>query len=256
MILEGTRKALPGYFRDQTERKDHGWLYQMVRGILLVGGLLGAMRLYRTGWIWKDFFSKITQRLARPGSISRRLLFLLVLLSTSATSIILLVGTPRYFLPWIPLFYFGVAYCVDSLSKTFTLIRYETLLVACACICFCRPNFLVPRPNQEMNALRYVASSAREHPRIAAWWAEPDVVLGLCGKAESVSIWDGILQADIENGRIDILMIDPNFRATQTWAAQRDFFERLERQPESCGFKKLIGYPSGRFDVYYKPKQS
>ena len=249
-------KALPGHYREQSERKARGWLYQTVRGILLTGGLLGALRLYRARWIWNDFFSRVPQRLGKPDSISRKILLLLVLLSASAASIVLLVGTPRYFLPWIPLFYLGVAYCVDSLLNAFRLARFEACLVAGGCCCFCGPNFLVPRPNYELDALRHIAPFVQEHPRIAAWWAEPDVVLGLCGKAEPISIGDGIRPSDLETGRIDILMVDLNFRTTHVWAVQRDFFERFERQPESCGFKKLIGYPSGRFDIYYKPKQS
>ena len=249
-------RSLLGHYREQSEKRVHGWLYWTVRGILLVGGLLGVMRLYQARWIWNDFLSKIPQRLARADSIGRKLLFIFVLLATSSAAIILLIGAPRYFLPWIPLFYLGVAYCADSLLKVFSLSRFETLLVASACICFCRPNFLVPRPNFEMDALRQVAPSVKEHPRVAAWWAEPDVVIGLCGKAEPINVWDGIQRVDIENGRIDILMIDTHLRATHVWNVQRDFFERFERQPEGCGFKKLIGYPSGSFDVYYRPKPS
>lgn len=248
-------RALLGHYREQSEQKGRGWLYHSVRGILLVGGLLGAVRLYRAGWIWNDFFSKIVQRLGKPGAISRKLLLLVVLLSTSAASIVLLVGTPRYFLPWIPLSYLGVAYCADSLLNAFRLVRFEACLVAGSCLCLCSPNFLVPRPNYEMDALRHVTPLVNEPPRIAAWWAEPDVVLGLCGKAKPVSSWEGIWQTDIENGRIDVLMVDPNLRSTHVWAVQQEFFERFERQPESCGFTKLIGYPSGRFDVYYKLKR-
>jgi hypothetical protein len=255
-LVQYLPRALLGHYRVQSEKRVHGWHYWAVRGVLLVGGLFGAMRLYRARWIWNHFFSKLRHRLGKADSISRKLLLLLVLLATSSAAIIFLFGAPRYFLPWIPFFYLGVAYCADSLLTAFRLVRFEGYLVAGSCVCFCSPNYLIPRPNYEMDALRHVAPSVKEHPRIAAWWAEPDVVLGLCGKAEPVSVWDGIHQADIENGSIDILMIDPNLRTTHAWAAQRVFFELFERQPEGCGFRKLIGYPSGSFDIYYKPKRS
>jgi hypothetical protein len=113
---------------------------------------------------------------------------------------------------------------------------------------------MVPRPNYELDAVRHVAPCVKDYPTVGAWWANPDTVLGLYGKASPFSISDGIHQTDIENGKIDILLIDGNFRGTKTWADQRDFFEQFERQPETFGYKKAAGIPTGRFDIYYKPR--
>jgi hypothetical protein len=252
-VFRSLPKALLGHYREQSEKTVRGWCYWTARGILLVGGLLGARRLYRARWVWDDFLPKLPQRLLKSNSLTRKLLVLAALFSCSSVAVVLLVGTPRYFLPCVPIFYVGIAYCVDSLLKTFQLVRLEALFVASVCVCFCSPNFLIPRPNHEMDAVRHVAAYVSESPHIAASWAEPDVVLGLGGKGESVSIWDGIRRADIEDGHIDILMIDANFRNSKTWSDQRAFFERFERQPDICGFKRLVEIPTGNFEVYYRP---
>jgi len=107
----------------------------------------------------------------------------------------------------------------------------------------------------EFDAVRHVAAYVKEFPTVGAWWAKPDAVIALHGKAGSMSIWDGIHQAEIGSGKIDILMIDENFRTSKTWMEQRDFFERFERQPEAWGFKKMKDFPAGRFDIYYKPNR-
>jgi len=104
-----------------------------------------------------------------------------------------------------------------------------------------------------MDASRHAATLVKERPRIAAWWADPNVILGLGGNAVAVNSSDEIKKEDIENGNIDILMVDGNLRGTHTWTSQSTFFELFERKPERYGFKRLVDYPSGRFDVYYKP---
>ncbi len=223
--------------------------------ILISGGALGVMRIRRAGWIRKDFFVRLSANLARRDSVSRKVSLLLIVAATSSAAIFLLVGSPRYFLALAPLFYLGVAFSLDSILKIPGLVRFESWLVAVSCICCCRPNYLSPRPNREMEALRHIAPNVKQCPVVAAWWAGPDAVLGLGGNAHALSSFDVIREADIEDGNIDILMIDINLRATRMWAEQRDFFEHFEHHPETCGFKKLTTLPTGRFDIYYKPKQ-
>jgi hypothetical protein len=233
-------------YREQTARYHHGVLYWAVRAILLAGTLLGIARFYRAGF--KTIFLRF-----RNNAEGRAIMLFLALLTTSFVAVVLLVGTSRYYLCWAPIFYLGVAYCADTLLRQFNLIRYEPQLIVVAFVIFCAPNFLASRPNYEFDAVRHVAASVKEYPVIGASWAEPDAVIALDGKATAISLWDGIHQADIENGKIDILLIDQSFRTSETWADQRDFFEHFERQPETCGFKKAIGIPTGRFDIYYKP---
>jgi len=252
------RKNMPGAlldsYREQPGRHHRNVLYWLVRVILFPGAVIGALRLCRFGWKRDDFsFGSICASMRR-NSTRRKLFLLLLLLSTSSLAVVLLVGTPRYFLGWTPLFYLGVAFCADSLLRAFSLIRYESLLVALSFLFLCAPNYLVPRPNYEFDAVRHVAPYVKDYPTVGAWWADPDTVLALGEKAKALSISDGIHPADIESGKIDILMVDANFRETKTWADQRDFFEQFERQPEAFGYKKAAGIPTGRFDIYYKPK--
>ncbi|HZM02570.1 MAG TPA: hypothetical protein VFC44_06070 [Candidatus Saccharimonadales bacterium] len=251
-LFEGI-KSLLGRYRERT-RKNHGWLYWTMRVIFLWGGALGAMRLCHDKERWRGFFSRVIRGLETPNSLTRKLLLLSILLASSFPAILLLVPSERYFLPCMPLFYLSVAYSMDCLLRTPGLARYEAPLLVLACIVLCRPNYLTPRPNYEMDAVRHVAPYVKSNPRISGWWANPDVVLALHGDAEALGITDGLRTADIEQGRIDILLIDDNFRSTVLWSQHRAFFEHLERQPEEFDFKKLTNYPSGRFDVFYKPK--
>jgi hypothetical protein len=223
----------------------------LARVILLSGAVAGVRRLYRAGLKYEAFSAGPGQ--ATRTSARRKLFILAVLASTAFVGMLLLVGTSRYYLCWAPLFYLGVAYCADSLMLAFNLVRYEPQLIALSFLIFCAPNYLTPRPNYEFDAVRQVAGRVKEHPTVAGWWAEPDTVLALRGNATAMSIPKGIHEADIESGRIDILLIDRGFRESKTWADQRDFFQRFEREPESWGFKKATGIPTGKFDIYYRP---
>ncbi len=227
--------------------------FRFVRAILIAGALLGVVRLCRVGWkrdslSWGSMFAFVASSPA-----VRKLCLLLLLLFTSSVAIVLLVGSPRYYFCWVPLFYLGVAYCANSVLRAVNIRLFESIFVTVSFILLCSSNYLAPRPNREFDAVRQIALQVKENPAVGGWWSEPDTVIALNGKARAISLWSGIHQTDIENGKIDILMLDANFRSSKTWADQRDFFERLERQPEMCGFKKAKGIPAGRFDIYYKP---
>ncbi len=222
-LFSSVPKSLLDRYREQKARYSHGVLYWIVRVVLISGALLGARRLYRAEWKRAGFSIGSIFAMAKRSSTCRKLLLLILLLSTSSVAMVLLVGSARYFYCWTPLFYLGVAYCADSLLRSPGLSRFENLFVALSFLFLCSPNYLAPRPNYEFEAVRHVAAHAKEHPVIAAWWSEPDAVLALKGNAKAISIWDGIHQADIENGKIDILMLDPNFKNSKTWVDQRNF---------------------------------
>jgi hypothetical protein len=251
-LVKSAPGALLDRYREETERRHHGVLCWVARAILLAGALMGAARLHRVGRRPDGFsFGSVLAAVGRD-SMGRKLGLFLLLLSTSLVATVLLIGSPRYYLGWVPLFYLGVASCADSLLRAFNLFRYEPRIVALSFIFLCAPNFLAPRPNYEFDAVRQVASRVKEYPVVAGWWTAPDALLGLRGKATPISIFDGIHRADIEGGKIDILMLDSNFRKSRTWAEQKDFFERFERRPETFGFKKATGIPTGRFAIYYR----
>lgn len=245
-------RAMFERFRDQSEEVDKRFS-RLVHNFYFLAGVALAFRLFQRRVIFSGLIQKLKAGLARPRSLTRKLLLLLVLVSTSSVAIIMLVGTPRYFLPWVPLFYLGVAYSANALFSLFRMVRFEAWLLPVAGLFYCRPNYLKARPNYEMDAVQQVGVHVRDRPRIAAWWADPNVALGFGGNAVAVNSSDGINQADIENGHIDILMVDGNLRGTRTWTSQKEFFGSFEEQPEKYGFKKLVDHPSGRFDVYYRP---
>ncbi len=289
-------QALLGNYREYSEEKGSRHLGRGIRWLLIPGALLGGIRLYRAWRRGREPGGRAFALLARifhadcrrrrqeakptltpsdsPPHVgayrSRRIGLLFVLAAASLPATVLLVGTPRYFLPWVPLFYLAVAFCVDSLlragdwrgtscpqsaSPAFPG-AFQIAAVLVSAIVLCRPNYLVPRPNYEIDSLHRLKDCVQAPPRIAAWWADPAVVLGFHGQAISTSVRDGIHQADIENRQIDILVIDWNLRSTKCWADQREFFENFERQPERYGYKKLTGGPTGRFDFYYLPKRA
>ena len=253
----GNLGAIPGVllnFRDNREIPSPGAPCWTVIAILATGGLLGFFRLYQNRGKWKDALENTAGSLAIPNSAVRKILFLVMLAAASMVSILVLVGTPRYFITIAPLFYLALAFCADLILKSFRLVRYEPLIIAAACIVFCSPNYLVPRPNHEFDAIRCVIPYVRTNPLIAAWWADPDVAFGFRGNARAISTGNPLLQEEVTNGSVDILMIDGNFRSTKVWADHRDYYEDLERQPEKFGFKKLTGVNAGRFDIYYRQK--
>ena len=83
--------------------------------------------------------------------------------------------------------------------------------------------------------------------------AESAAVLALYGNAKPISLWDGIRREDVVDVKIDILLIDQDFRNSKTWSNQRDFFEQFERHPESWGFRKAkVVLPNG-LKIYFRP---
>jgi hypothetical protein len=216
--------------------------------------LLAIFRLCQTADNWKSTLETLASSFTTPDSTVRKILFLALLSATSLIPIIPFVGTPRYYIYITPLFYLALAFCANLIITSFRLVHFEPLILVATCIGFCSPNFIIPRPNYEADALRHVSSYVRTNPVVAAWWAEPDVLFGFAGKARPASIGKQFRQEDLTNGFIDILMLDNNFRGTKVWADHRDFYVQFEREPERFGFKKLTGVNAGRFDVYYRPK--
>src|SRR5205807_7834163 len=106
----------------------------------------------------------------------------------------------------------------------------------------------------EVQALRHIAPLLRSHPVIGAWLASPYAVFAFRGDAKDVGVIEGIKAKDIVAGDFDVLMIDNAFRSTATWAEQRDFFEDLTHNPWKYGFKKVTDVPTGRMDIYYRPR--
>lgn len=242
-------RNLPGIFlarlRDQGQRH-RGAQYWLLRAALLAAFLAGSWRLWRARPLWPNLWG--------DASLRRKWLLILALASTSWVAIFLLVGTPRYYLPWVPAFYLAVAFGFDSLFAVLDAVWLEGLLVLVACVLCCRPNFLAPRPNFEIDALRQIATLVRPHPVIAGWWTDPDVTIGFRGDATAVNSKDGIPHEDIADGRIDILIADANLRSSRTWIEQEGFFRNFERNPAQWGFIKMRGLPAS-IVVYYHPKK-
>jgi hypothetical protein len=169
-------------------------------------------------------------------------------------AIVMLVGSPRYWISIVSVLYLAIAFCCDSLIKTFRSTRFEVLVTISALVFFCRPNFLdLKGNNYEVRAMRAVVPLVRARPVVGALWADPLVVYGFRGEAEGVSAWDGIKSEDIAAGRFDVLNLDRGFRSSKTWAEQQAFFEAFEQNPAQYGFKKLEGIDIGPRAVYYRP---
>ena len=235
-------------------------LYEAFLGVLICGAVPGIARLRRS-YIESQSGDRAKGHVARLGSfwrthklLFRKALILLLLSSASSVSILLLVGLPRYWLSVVPLLYLGLAYCLDSILKQFRLLRFEPLIVAASLLSFCSPNFIIPRPDFEVQALRHIAPLLRSHPVIGAWLASPYAVFAFRGDAKDVGVIEGIKAKDIVAGDFDVLMIDNAFRSTATWAEQRDFFEDLTHNPWKYDFKKITDVPTGRMDIYYRPR--
>lgn len=244
--------------RDEGKGAINKRLYNIVMGVLVCGGLLGIIRARRC---YLDARAEKT----KPGGsgvaafsqgenvLFRKILILLMLASASSVSIFLLVDSPRYWITMAPIVYLALACAVDCLFKQLRLARFEYLITTLAFVGFCSPNFIIPHPNFEFRALQHIAPLVKSHPVIGAWWALPDCVYGFNSDAQDVSISDGIKAEDIAAGRFDILLIDGNFRATETWARQHEFFENLMADPGRYGFKKVTDVPTGRFDILFRP---
>src|SRR5665213_2744248 len=164
-FLHSAPNALLGNYRESEEHHRGGYVWWLVRIIIIAGGLAGVARLCRINWKHKFSFDSIPSSVGQ-NSTGHKLFLLLLLLSTSSVAILLLVGTPRYYLCCVPLFYLGVAFCADSLLRAFNLFRYENLLVALSLVCLCAPNYLVPRPNYEFDAVRHVAPYVKDYPTV------------------------------------------------------------------------------------------
>ena len=219
--------------------------------LLLAGGVLVIV----CGLVRPESRLQIKQSLGFTGNSHPdfwKFVYLCALGTTPVLSILLLVPSPRYWIALVPLLYVILAFCVEVLLRWLRFSRYEHVLVLVSLFAFCTPNFLVPRPNHRVSALRYVAPRVRSMPTVGALWANPDCIFGFRGNAIPISVTDGIYAQDITAGRFDILIIDPNFRGTRTWNTQREFFTSLERDPSGYGFHKLTEVPTGNASIFYR----
>jgi len=187
-------------------------------------------------------------------SVAKRAIVLLLFSSASSVAVVLLVGSPRYWISIVPLVYLVMAFCGDGLLRRIDRPIVDYALVLAAFACFCWPNFLhLKGENVEVRAMRTVAPRVRPHPVIGALWGDPLAVYGFRGEAVAVSAWDGIKAEDIAAGHIDILLINRGFRDSRTYATQQAFFESFEKDPTQFGFQKLDGIEMGPRVVYYRP---
>jgi hypothetical protein len=224
--------------------------------VLLAGGFCGVVGFFR-GTSRQPSEMKTnsaSQESESSDGFARKVVILVLLCSAASVAIVLLVGSPRYWISIVPLLYLIIAFCADALMKTVRLPHFGLILAVAALVLFCRPNFLdLKGDNYEVRAMRAVGSRVRPRPVIGALWAEPLVVYGFRGQAQGVSAWDGIKAEDIAAGRFDILNLDRGLRASRTWDTQRAFFEGFEAEPARYGFQKLEGIEIGPRAVYYRP---
>jgi hypothetical protein len=208
----------------------------MLYGVVVVGSICAFWRMRRGRTDASD-----SRR-----DILKKVVVMLLLCSGSSVAIVMLVGTPRYWISIVPLLYLGIAYCCSALMATVKSVRFNQVLVFSALLLFCRPNFLDLKGNNlEVHALRAIAPRVRLQPVIGALWADPLVVYAFRGEATGISAWDGI--------KADILIIDRGFQASQTYASQRAFFAQFESEPARFGFQKFGDTESSSKGIYYRP---
>ncbi len=266
-LFRNAPRAFLANYRERSHVTGSKWVRQLVQLIMICGAVAGSLLWHQAWRSRKQWSVPISAVSAVRHDMRRRIVLLSFLAAASGPATVLLVGTPRYFLPFAPLFYLGFGFCVHWLlqfaesCKQATRIadlrstkpaQLEALVVVALAFLLCRPNFLLQRPNYMIDALRHIAPLVQRPPRIAAWWAQPAVVFAFEGHAEPISTWDGITQYDIQTGRIDILVIEWNLRSTKCWAEQRQFFEDFERQPERFGFTKITDVPTGGCGIYFR----
>lgn len=247
--------------------RDHGQapminiLDKIIKYVLILGGIFGIFRIINNilKIHRKSTHLKFMQELMDNYKIIfQKILILILLTSASSLAVIMLVPSPRYWISDVPILYLLLAYSFDSLVKGFKLTRLGPLFVIAAFIGFCRPNFIISRPNYSVEALRHIAPLIRSTPVIATWWADPYCVLAFRGEAKPVSLSDigGIKAEDFISGKIDVLMIDTIVRSSTSWANQRSFFETFVKEPQKYGFTKLTGFSAGGTEFFYRPKIS
>ncbi|EDY19394.1 hypothetical protein CfE428DRAFT_3079 [Chthoniobacter flavus Ellin428] len=225
----------------------------LLYGVLLFGGWFAVARLLRREIGLGKEADRGGEAPASGYDLARKVVILLLLCSASSVAIVMLVGSPRYWISIVPILYLFLALCCDAIMRRVSSPRFDFAVIAAAFVLFCWPNFLsIKKQNLVVRAMRDIAPLVRPHPMIAALWAEPLVVYGFRGEAEGVSAWDGIKSNDIAAGRFDILILDRGFRASRTWAEQAPFFLQLEQEPERYGFVKFQVRDIGPRAVYYR----
>jgi len=233
-------------------RERHTWRYRLIVCILAGGAIAAAVRIWRIGLFQRP--KEWRNSLERSHGDLRGILLLCILATTPLVAILLLIPSPRYWISIVPLAYLLLAGCVEVLLRELAFPGLEALFVALSFVSYCSPNFIVPRPNYPVVALRRVLSLVSDKPVVGAWWPHPYCVFGFCGNAIPVGINDGIFAKDILTGRFDVFVIDRNFRESKTWASQRDFFETFEHEPEKFAFRKLDNTSTGSASIFYHQK--
>ncbi len=219
-------------------------------GVLIAGPLCAVFRLRRrpaTGG---------AESRVPTYQIVRKVIVLAMLCSGASVAIVMLVGSPRYWISTVPILYLGIAWCCDALMRSVRATWFDLFMVLSSFVFFCRPNFLDQQGgNVEVKVLRRFEALVKADPVIGAIWADPFVVYAFRGKAKGVSASEGIKAEDVTAGRYDILIINRPFRASKTWADQQVFFEHFESNPEQYGFRKYeYGENKIRANaIYYRP---
>jgi hypothetical protein len=221
---------------------------------LLLGGALLGKRLLSA---WRQSRSASAQRSGEGhGHLRWQLLLLALFCSAASVAIVLLIGSSRYFISWVPLVYLGVAACFDSLLGLRCFQKREWLLVLPILALFCRPLFLDlgPNENYEVNALRTIAPKLPEHPILAGVYTPPYRAYAFRGRADSVNASDTLSADGLRSGTYDVFIVDAAMRSSRVWNRDRPFFEAFVADPASLGYVKLTEAFTGSRDIYYRPR--
>ncbi len=229
----------------------------LLMAALLAGGILLARRIVSAvrRAVTESWREALRRALREHGALLWKLLLVVLFASASSVAIILLVPVSRYWITCAPLLFLTVAACFDSLLRLRFLAQRSWLLWAPALALLCRPLFLGMDSNEnyEVTALRSILPQLPEHPVVAGLWADPYQAYVFRGKAVLVNLHEAGVKG-LEEGRYDVLLIDPMLRSSRAWHENRAFFEAFEADPARFGYVKLTGVFTGPQDVYFSPR--
>lgn len=172
----------------------------------------------------------------------------------SSVAILLLISSPRYWLPLVPITYLGLAWCAELISRSIPKFPAGIFLAVVGVLAFCRPVFLDSKlVNYEVAAMHSLRGKTKPNPTVCALWADPFCIYGFNGKAQPRSIFRGLKREDIITHQCDSLVIDRGLRNSRAWADEQTFFENFELDPVRYGFAKLAQPPNARRKFYYVP---
>lgn len=194
--------------------------------------------------------------------VKKQIFLLLVFAAVSLPAFVLLIPRVRYWITFVPIVYWGLAYLISNITQKLNL--RGNILISIFAVFALSPSIFAyeinirPRHNYDFvqDIRRCVSMMGLERVNVIGAYPEPFFNLAMPGKCSVESFGlnkDITFEELIDSERFNLVLIDDILRGTRRYFEEKCYITRFESHPELHSFRLILNN-SGPFhaNLYYR----